>query len=251
MQMFQTQLDAQIGRDFSERLMPKRIPSVEGYRLRLHSEAREQGGGDLFDWTKTDDDTYFITIGDVMGKGLQAKFYAYSFLSYVRGTLHTLLQESTSPSTIMGRINDMLLTDDVLEETFASFLLLHWDPKAHTITYANAGHCRPVLTSPDGAEVAEHSDLILGLEPNATFTDATFDLDPGMAVLIYTDGLLEQPVLDGDLLGEPGVVDIAASIRTADEPLEALIDETMARSPHDRFQDDILFFWLQRLENGA
>ncbi|PEN15300.1 hypothetical protein CRI94_03205 [Longibacter salinarum] len=246
MQVFQTQLDAEIGRDFSNRLLPKSLPEVDGYEIFFHSEAREQGGGDLFDWTKADDGSYFITIGDVMGKGIRAKFYAFSFLSYVRATLHTLLQESTSPAGILARINEMLLTDEVLEETFASFLLFNWDPSTHTVTYANAGHCRPVIITPDGASVAEHSDLILGLEGNASFKDETIHLDPGTALMAYTDGLLEHPVNGHDVLGEAGILDIAAQTLDADKPIDALLNEALSRGNDDSFHDDVLVYWMQR-----
>jgi serine phosphatase RsbU (regulator of sigma subunit) len=245
-EMFQSQLDAEIGRDFSNRLLPDHGPEVDGYEFRFHSEAHEQGGGDLFDWTETDAGTYFLTIGDVMGKGLRAKFYAYSFLSYVRGTLHTLLQESSSPAAVMSNINDMLLDDEVLEDTFASFLLMHWDPEAHTVTYSNAGHCRPVLVSPDGTEIMEQSDLILGIEPDASFSDVEISLDPNTALVAYTDGLLELPVDDGDFLGEDGVEATVREAYRSDSPVDALIEAALKRSPEDDFQDDILIVWLQR-----
>ena len=245
-EMFQTQLDAEIGRDFSNRLLPDNVPSVEGYHFHFHSEAHEQGGGDLFDWTETDEGTYFLTIGDVMGKGLRAKFYAYSFLSYVRGTLHTLLQESSSPAAVMEHINEMLLDDDVLEDTFASFLLMHWDPQAHTVTYANAGHCRPVLLTDDGAQIVEHSDLILGLEADASFSDSTLDLAPNTALVAYTDGLMELPTTDDNMLGEEGVLDVAAAAHGSDAPIEQLNQAALDRSAEETFQDDILVVWLQR-----
>lgn len=245
-EMFQTQLDAEIGQDFSNRLLPERVPAVEGYDLRFHSESREQGGGDLFDWTKTDEDTYFLTIGDVMGKGLRAKFYAFSFLSYVRGTLHTLLEESTSPAAVMAQLNHMLFNDDVLDDTFATFLLLHWDPHAHTLTYANAGHCRPVLMTPDGPEVVEHGDLILGVEEDAEFSEASTDLDPGTALVAYTDGLSEQRTQQGDMLGEEGVLDIVTEAYQQTDPIASLLEKALERSASDQFEDDILVVWLQR-----
>jgi serine phosphatase RsbU (regulator of sigma subunit) len=249
-EMFQTQLDAEIGQDFSNRLLPDQAPVVDDYELRFHSEARQQGGGDLFDWTEMDDGTYFLTIGDVMGKGLRAKFYAFSFLSYVRGTLHTLLEESTSPAALMVELNKMLLDDEVLEDTFATFLLMHWDPTAHTLTYANAGHCRPVLISPDGAEVPDHSDLILGLEEDVEFSEVTMEFEPGTALVAYTDGLTEQRTLEGDMLGEDGVRDLVAEAYGSDEMIQGLLDGTLARSASDQFEDDLLVVWLQR-DNGS
>ena len=245
-EVFQSNLDAEIGRDFSNRLLPDHLPEVSGYRFDFHAEARAQGGGDLFDWVETDQGTYFLTIGDVMGKGLRAKFYAYSFLSYVRGTLHTLLKESTSPAAVMRSINEMLLTDEVLQDTFASFLLLHWNPQTHTVTYANAGHCRPVLMTPDGPEIVEHSDLILGLEEDASFSDVSLDLAPNGALFAYTDGLTEQPGRDGEMLGEDAMRDLAAEAHDQDRPIEAIMDGALNRSSEDDFQDDILILWMQR-----
>jgi serine phosphatase RsbU (regulator of sigma subunit) len=245
-EVFQSNLDAEIGRDFSNRLLPDRLPEVTGYRFDFHAEARAQGGGDLFDWVETDQNTYFLTIGDVMGKGLRAKFYAYSFLSYVRGTLHTLLKESTSPAAVMRSINEMLLDDEVLEDTFASFLLLHWNPFTHTITYANAGHCRPVLVSPSGPEIVEHSDLILGLKEDASFSDVSLELAPNSALFAYTDGLTEQPGRDGELLGEGAMRSLADEAHATDQPIEAILNGALQRSTADDFQDDILVVWMQR-----
>lgn len=244
--MFQSQLDAQLGQDFSNRLLPNDVPTVEGYDFQFHSEAREQGGGDLFDWTETKHDTYFLTIGDVMGKGLRAKFYAYSFLSYVRGTLHTLLEESTSPAEVMAELNNMLLDDDVLDDTFATFLLLHWDPNEHTVTYANAGHCRPILVSSGDPQIVQEGDLILGLKENATFSEETLELDPGATLVAYTDGLTEQRTLEGDMLGEEGVRELVASAYEEEDPIQTLLNGTLERSAGDQFEDDLLVVWLQR-----
>lgn len=245
-EMFQSQLDAEIGRDFSNRLLPEHVPDVEGYNFQFHYEAREQGGGDLFDWTQTDEDTYFLTIGDVMGKGLRAKFYAFSFLSYVRGTLHTFLEESTSPAVVMRQINKMLLEDEVLEDTFASFLLMHWNPGAHTLTYANAGHCRPIFVTPDSAKIVEHSDLILGLESDVSFSDVTLEFEPGSALVAYTDGLMELPAKEDNTLGEEGVRQVVESTYGSGTPIETLCERALLRSPETTFQDDLLVLWLNR-----
>ena len=190
--LFQTQLEGKIGDDFSRRLMPKRMPRVEGYEVSYINEPREYGGGDLFDWTQPVPNQYFFTVGDVMGKGLQAKFYAFTFQSYIRGTLHTLLAPNISPAEVLRHVNSVLLDDEVMEETFASLLLFRWDVPSNTITYANAGHCRPFIVSPEGSNIIDESDLILGLDPNASYSDHIVELPPGNGLLAYTDGLIEQ-----------------------------------------------------------
>ena len=245
--LFQTQLDARIGSDFSRRLMPKRMPDVEGYSLMYHNEPKEHGGGDLFDWMEPAPGTFYITIGDVMGKGIQAKFYAYTFLSYIRGTLHAIMNHApASPADLMGHVNRMLLEDEIMEETFASLLLLRWEPARHLITYTNAGHCRPILLTENDAKIIAHSDIILGLDKNAIYSNTSFPIEPGSSLVAYTDALVEQRITGGDMLGEERLSRLAAEARSSGEPISALLDRILACSATRRFEDDILVFWMNR-----
>ena len=245
-QVYQTRLNAKIGRDFSDRLLPRDMPSEPGYRTVFFSRPKEDGGGDLFDWTRAEDGSYLFTVGDIMGKGLQAKFYAFSFLSYIRSTVHAMLRETLSPAALMTRVNEMLINDQVLEETFASLLIMRWEPEHDRVTYANAGHCRPILASPDGPGIVEHSDLILGLDPGAVYQNRTLTVPPGAALLCYTDGLNEQVTRSGAMFGEGGVALGAQAALQSPRPVHALLSWLLRRSEEPRFEDDVLVFWLQR-----
>lgn len=244
--LFQKQLDAKIGHDFSQLLMPKSLPNAAGYRVFFHNAPREHGGGDIFDWTEPRPGTYFITIGDVMGKGLQAKFYAFSFLGYIRSTLHTMLRTTTSPAELMKRVNQVLMDDPSLEDTFASLLLIKWEPERNLITYANAGHCRPVLVGPRRSEILTYSDLILGLDANAEFKDTSLVIQPGSGLVSYTDGLLEQTMANGSQLGEEGIIEQVTKAYGTADPVQKLVDNVLDESEVRRFGDDILLFWLER-----
>lgn len=245
--LFQSRLDARLGKDFSQKLMPKSAPDVEGYRVLFRSIPREQGGGDLLDWTEMEDGSFLFTVGDVMGKGVQAKFYAFSFLAYVRSMLHGLITEVTSPAELLRRLNRLLMQDELMQDTFASLLLMRWDAHNHTFTYANAGHCRPLLVSSAGSEVITHSDVILGLDPGASFEDTSITLEPGQVLFAYTDGLMEQKQLDGTMLGEEGVLHLASAAYENTDPLQMVIDEALAGSEADAFTDDILLVWIERV----
>ncbi|WP_420454895.1 PP2C family protein-serine/threonine phosphatase [Rubrivirga sp.] len=246
-QVYQTKLNAKIGRDFSDRLLPKEMPDEPGYRAVFFSRPKEDGGGDLFDWTRAQDGSYLFTVGDIMGKGLQAKFYAFSFLSYIRSTVHAMLRETLSPAKLMTRVNEMLIQDAVLEETFASLLIMRWEPAKNRIIYANAGHCRPILVTPDGPGLVEYSDLILGLDPAATYEDRQLTLPPGSALLCYTDGLNEQVAKSGAMFGEGGVALGAQAALAEPQPVHSLLSWLLRRSEKPQFDDDVLVFWLQRL----
>ena len=244
--LYQTQLEGRIGEDFSKKLMPKRMPDVKGYEVSYVNEPRDYGGGDLFDWTQPVPGQYFFTVGDVMGKGLKAKFYAFTFQSYIRGTLHTMLAPDISPAAVLHNVNTILLDDEVMEDTFASLLLMRWDTKTNTVTYANAGHCRPFLVSPEGCTIIEDSDLILGLDPNAEYVDRTLELLPGNGILAYTDGLVEQHLDDGNMIGEAGLQKILSQLGSVSNLPVKLLKTIIEKSRNHSLEDDILAFWLNR-----
>lgn len=247
-QIFQEQLDAKIGQDFSQKLMPKKMPDVEGWRTFFYNRPRQHGGGDLFDWIESEPGVYFITIGDVMGKGAEAKVFAIGFLVYIRNTLHSMLRESKSPAELMRRVNIMLMEDEFMQETFASLLILRWEPAKNQVTYANAGHCRPVLVTPEGPDIVDYSDMVLGLDPHTEFNDTHLTLPPGSALVTYTDGLIEQFIAPGEMVGEQGVLDLAATALNEEAPIDTMLRTVLDQSPNDEFTDDILVFWLERSE---
>ena len=251
-QVYQTKLNAKIGRDFSDRLLPREMPTEPGYRALFFSRPKEDGGGDLFDWTRADDGSYLFTVGDIMGKGLQAKFYAFSFLSYIRSTIHAMLKTTVSPAVLMKRVNEMLIQDRSSRRRSPRLLLMRWEPATNRVVYANAGHCRPILATPDGPGMVEYSDLILGLDPQHGVRGPLVHLPPGSALLCYTDGLNEQVMRTGAMFGEAGVaIGAQAALETADaRPHAALVAAApLSEKPH--FDDDVLVFWLQREAEAA
>lgn len=250
-EVFRNRLDTQLGRDFSERLMPTSLPEVASYQIWARYEPSQQGGGDLLDWHQLDDGRYFFSIGDVMGKGLQAKFYAYSFLSYVRASLRTRIGQTPSTAALMQHINTLLFEDQVLTDTFASFMLMIWDPETHTLEFSNAGHCRPLLITDDDARIIPASDLILGLQPEAEFQQQSLELQPGTALMAYTDGLLEQPTRSAASLGEEGVCELARTARQTAHPVNHVWNQALEQSPWEEYQDDTLIFWMARSNDAT
>lgn len=238
-------LPTEVRKTFDNSLQPVTLPDVKNYRLAYRISQREAGGGDLFYFTETPDGDYLLVVADVMGKGVQAKFNAYAFFGYVQSIAKAGMEEGLSPAALMKRLNELLLQDVRIMNTHASMLIILWDPKANLITYTNAGHCRPIVVTPSGAYILEHSDLIVGLQHNAEFIDTEVLLPENAAFLAYTDGLTEQPIGD-EIVGESRVLEAAARAYRDDVPIDALMDLILKESSMPKWQDDILVFWLQR-----
>jgi len=243
---FQSQLAAEVGQDYSERLWPKSFPKEENYRIFAGHVEREDGGGDLLDWSRISDGSYLITIGDVMGKGMRAKFYAHTYMAYIRGIIQLQREVSTTPAGIMSTLNARILNDPLLEDIHASVLIMHWEPDHNRVTYANAGHCRPVIIDGNDASVVEYSDMILGLVPDAQFVNTIIELRESAALVAYTDGLSEEILKSGEMVGEQGVLEVARMAYREEDPIEFMLETIRQRGRTGSWSDDAIIFWLQR-----
>ena len=90
----------------------------------------------------------------------------------------------------------------------ATMLYLVVDPAASTVRWVNAGHPPPLVLSRGEPRFLEgQASVPLGVLPFPTYEEVTARLDPGDALLLYTDGLVETPKRDitygiDKLLGE-------------------------------------------------
>jgi serine phosphatase RsbU (regulator of sigma subunit) len=146
----------------------------------------------------------------------------------------------------MRRVNHVLMQDEIMEDTFASLLLMRWEPAQHRITYCNAGHCRPILLTPKGPEIVGYSDIILGLDSESDFRDTRIEVPPDSALIASTDGLTEQRMSSGDQLGEKRLMSMAAGSLNSHNPIPELLRTILLDSEENAFTDDILVFWLRR-----
>ena len=102
------------------------------------------------------------------------------------------------------------------------------------------------MVGPRGAEIVQHSDMILGLDPSAEFKDTSLVLQPGTSLITYTDGLLEQELKSGEQLAEEGILRYAATAYGKPDPVHTIINNVLADSSKSEYGDDILMFWLER-----
>jgi serine phosphatase RsbU (regulator of sigma subunit) len=99
---------------------------------------------------------------------------------------------------------------------------------------------------PEGAEIVEYSDMILGLDPQAEFRDTQIELPENSALVAYTDGLSEQVLITNEMAGEAGILEAAQQAFKEEDPIAAILQSILLRSKNAEFGDDILVFWLQR-----
>jgi len=68
-----------------------------------------------------------------------------------------------------------------------------YDPETRVLRWARAGHLPPVLLrGRTGWQLPLPGGVLLGMDPNASYEEATQPLELGDTLLLFTDGLIER-----------------------------------------------------------
>jgi DNA-binding response OmpR family regulator/anti-sigma regulatory factor (Ser/Thr protein kinase) len=148
----------------------------------------ERGGGDFL-FSKCLPDRMRFVLGDVMGHGEQAKFYAFAISGYLTGVCESL-SEKTEPSDFLESVSKLMGDSSLLERTMATFLVIDvFDSRE--VRISSAGHPPPILLQPGlrPQELAV-SGALPGLSVGG-YEQITLHLPEGAGLFCYTDGLVE------------------------------------------------------------
>ncbi len=196
-----------LARKLQESLLPPSIPKVPGVDLAARYHAASPGievGGDFYDFFATGSKNWDIVIGDVSGKGADAA----GVTTLARYTIRAAAMKARTPRRILAMVNDALY-EQTPHERFATvaFMRVRTDggPGAKRVTLASAGHPLPLILNADGSveEVGEPGSA-LGLMVKVDIKDHTFTLQPGAALVLFTDGAIEARTGD-HMLGIHGL----------------------------------------------
>ena len=172
-------------------LLPPLLPDVPGVEAgALYRAAGEEHevGGDFYDLFATTEDHWFAVIGDVCGKGAEAA----AVTALARYTIRAAAARRSSPAAILRWVNEAMLREGT--SRFCTIAVAHLDRSSTPtrLTVAVGGHPAPlVLRADGGVETTGAGGTLIGLVDDPRLVDATTELEPGDAVLLYTDGVTE------------------------------------------------------------
>jgi serine phosphatase RsbU (regulator of sigma subunit) len=179
---------ARIAETLQESLLPERLPDLEGWELEASYAAGERGsevGGDFYDVFEVEGG-FMVVLGDVTGRGVAAA----ALTATVRHTARTGALFDARPAAILALVNRVLCDQSGL----APVTLVCARVNGTQITLASGGHPLPVLRRADGTlERLGFNDLLLGVIRDEQWREHSSRLEPGDAVLFYTDGVTDTP----------------------------------------------------------
>ncbi len=180
-------------------LLPRRHPELPGLEIGAvyHPATRVEIGGDIYDFLQVPGGRLAVVLGDVAGHGVDAA----ADMAMAKFVFRSVAREHPEPGEFLSAANEIVL-GEVSAGKFITLVYLTVDPRSGRLACASAGHPPARVVSPGGvpAPVAA-SGLALGVESGQSYDTARLRLEPGAAVVLFTDGLLEAR-RDGELYGE-------------------------------------------------
>jgi Stage II sporulation protein E (SpoIIE)/PAS fold/GAF domain len=215
-------------------LLPRHIPEVSGLQLACHyvpAQTTAEVGGDWFDVIPLPEGRCALTVGDVTGHDMRAA----ALMGQLRTATRTLATLDLTPADLLTRL-DQITADLTDAETSATCLYAVHDPATADCDIASAGHPPPALARP--GHPAAFPDLPSGLPLGTGLADDPYrairlHLPPGTTLVLYTDGLIEDP--DADI--STGMTRLARALTSTSQlPVTDACDSllaTLAPSPAD------------------
>lgn len=190
-----------LAKSIQDKLLPDRIPEINGLDLSALTVSSYQVGGDYYDVVKTPDGNHILAIADVTGKG----FAAALLMANLQSMLHILLPFEITLPVATERINNLIF-QNTPSDKFITFFWGKYHHQSRIFNYVNAGHNPPLLLKHGTNSFRELSEggLLLGaIECMIPYESADVQLEPGDIVVCYTDGVNEAQ--SGDEEEEFGV----------------------------------------------
>jgi serine phosphatase RsbU (regulator of sigma subunit) len=183
--------ELEVAREIQSSFLPEVLPVELGWSVGSFWRAARQVGGDFFDFFHfaSDQDRnghrWGVVVADVADKGVPAALY----MSLSRTLIRTVGLSRIDPATVLARVNDLLLSDS-RSDLFVTVVYVVWEPEQNRLVYANGGHNPPLCLRSDGTvEILSENDIVLGVLPGVSMENRTVHLNPGDAVILYTDGI--------------------------------------------------------------
>lgn len=238
--------------DLAQRIHDNLIPAqriVEhGFEAAGRCEASAEMGGDLLDAVRRDGRTDLF-VADVSGHGVGAAVV----MAMVKSALRMRLKGEDDPP--LGEVlTDLsrVVAEVCTEGMFVTLAAVRLVRGAREVEVVLAGHPPVFVRRAGGAvERIDNDALPLGIRAEETFSTVRVPIEPGDAVVLYTDGLFEVFDERGGQLGLDGLERIVRDTCDAAPPdaIDAMLERVRAYGPR-RDDQTALVVRLAR-ENGS
>jgi serine phosphatase RsbU (regulator of sigma subunit) len=190
--------ELELARQVQQSVLPRTFPLVPGYTFAARSEPARWVGGDFYDVIHLDADRFALVIGDVSGKGMPAALY----MAQTHSSLRAEARREESPRAVLYSVHRLLQALG-RSSMFVTVFYGIVDGAARRLTYARAGHDRPLLLRGGEIQPLGGEGTLLGFPDleELYLSEEVMDLYPEDRLVLYTDGLIDIVSASGQPFG--------------------------------------------------
>ena len=210
------QSDLSVAREIQQGILPRsfvrKMADSDLVDVFASMDAAKDVGGDFYDLFPIDDHRIGFAIADVSGKGVPAAIFM--------AVSHTLIKATgirdLASNECIATVNDILCNESV-GSMFVTVFYGIYDMQTGAIDYTCAGHNPPYILHADGSVemLKTECNLVLGAVDGVTFKNQSLQLNPGDALVMYTDGVTEAENREHAQFGESRLEATLADLKGA------------------------------------
>jgi sigma-B regulation protein RsbU (phosphoserine phosphatase) len=225
-------------------LLPVRPPELPGTSLRGVCRPAASVGGDYFDFV-SDGRSVTALVADVSGHGVGPGL----MMAMTRTALRRELTGECGLPSALEAVNHLMWDDMVATGLFITLFCIRYDSHTGVLSYVNAGHHPALLRRADGVvEPLDGDGYPVGLIPDPSYEETTVVLGGGDAVLLFTDGVVEERSATGTMFGSDRLTETVG--RTDGDIIGSVLHAVEGFRRAAPQQDDITLVELRRERAG-
>ena len=246
------EFDLRLASSIQRYLLPENLPQTDSLEFAVKYLPQQLIGGDFYDFFKLPHGKIGVVIGDVSGKGIPAAI----LMALCQTKLRYIAMSGKSPAQTLCLLNSEMV-HAMRSDMFITIIYLIIDPESGEAKFARAGHEPPLLARADSDEAAQplkSSGMALGMVSEELFDevmeDASFKMNSGDVLVLYTDGLTEAANPEG---GEFTAKKLAQTIstlrsRNANDLNDEIIKSVEAfMGPGNKYGDDLTLLTVKKI----
>jgi sigma-B regulation protein RsbU (phosphoserine phosphatase) len=167
-------------------LLPRTSPKIKGYQIYGHSVPATIIGGDFYEYLRTEDGTFILSIGDASGHGLPAALL-------VRDVVIGLRMGFSLEMRLIHTVRKLnkVIQGAMYSTNFVSLFIGEVEEDGHLV-YVNAGHPPPFVVCGDRIVDLEATGIALGFLEELNIRQSYVQLEPDSLLVLYSDGIIER-----------------------------------------------------------
>ncbi len=244
--------ELQLAQEIQNALLPKQVPTLEGFDIDAAYRAAQEVGGDYYDFFEVDENAIGIVVADVSGKGIGSSMV----MTMIRTSMRLEARGNKRASFVLDKVN-RIAVDDIKKGMYVTMYYVILDSKKRIVNYASAGHNPMIIYRSDTRSVSflNPGGIAVGIdlgdpgEFRKRITSEKLKLKKGDLLFIYTDGITEAMNEKREQFGENRLIDfIQQYAHLPANEFKAKLNEELTAFTKGYPQNDDITFVVIKLE---